>query len=41
MLLRAEEVMKKTYSADAEETKEVAAALEELHNRMKKGRAGS
>jgi hypothetical protein len=36
MLVRAQEVMKKTYTADAAETKEVSAALRELHDRMKK-----
>jgi serine/threonine protein kinase/Tfp pilus assembly protein PilF len=41
MLVRAQEVMKKTYAADAAETNEVAAALDELHARMKKGIAGS
>jgi hypothetical protein len=36
MLVRAQEVMKKTYTADAAETNEVSAALKELHDRMKK-----
>jgi eukaryotic-like serine/threonine-protein kinase len=36
MLVRAQEVIKKTYAADAAETNEVSAALDELHNRVKK-----
>jgi serine/threonine protein kinase/tetratricopeptide (TPR) repeat protein len=41
MLQRAYEVMKKTYGAAAPETNEVSAALDKLHDRMKKGRGGS
>ena len=41
MLQRACEVIKKTYGAAAPETNEVSAALDKLHDRMKKGRGGS
>jgi len=41
LLGRAQEVIKKTYAADAAETMEVSAALSELHDRVKKGSAGS
>lgn len=41
MLVRAQAVIRKTYAADAAETNEVSAALEELHDRVKKGSAGS
>jgi tetratricopeptide (TPR) repeat protein len=37
MLSRAHEVMSKTYGAAARETNEVSAALDKLHDRMKRG----
>jgi tetratricopeptide (TPR) repeat protein len=41
VLVRAQEVIKKTYAADAAETNEVSAAPDELHDRVNKAGAGS